>query len=111
MAETILLNKDIETKVRAGYNVFEKYLESLEATLKCQQKARWAQSVKHNPRANGASPTKILTKSNTYCEHFRAPATGPPVVLAYRLRSRFQDNLVVHCKIYDISSFLSEESN
>lgn len=55
MAETILLDKDIETKVQAGYNVFEKYLESLEATLKCQQKARWAQSIKRNPRANGAT--------------------------------------------------------
>ena len=82
MAETILLDKDIETKVKAGYNVFEKYLESLEATLRCQQKARWAQSVKRNPRANGASrkinvnPTTASPKKGHENRNRKQPQTG-----------------------------------
>ena len=41
LAETILLDSSVEAKVEGGYNIFEKYIEKLEATLKCQQKARW----------------------------------------------------------------------
>ena len=65
MAETILLDKDIETKVEAGYNVFEKYLESMEATLNCQHKAIKKRSERRSAKANGASYKGGKSKANT----------------------------------------------
>ena len=76
MAETILLDKDIETKVEAGYNVFEKYLESLEATLNCQHKATKKRSERRSARANGASYKGGKSKANTNNQKRTTTATA-----------------------------------
>jgi hypothetical protein len=53
LAETILLDSTVEAKVEGGYNIFEKYIEKMEATLKCQQKARWHKKSYSNKKPEG----------------------------------------------------------
>jgi len=53
LAETILLDSTVEDKVEGGYNIFEKYIEKMEATLKCQQKARWHKKSYSNKKPEG----------------------------------------------------------
>ena len=54
MAETVLLDQSIEEKVDDGYNVFERYIEQMETTLKCQSKARSFNKERWNKRSSDA---------------------------------------------------------
>ena len=58
LAETILLDSTVEAKVEGGYNIFEKYIEKMEATLKCQQKARWHKKAYSNKKPEGFKTTQ-----------------------------------------------------